>query len=306
MKRFIGKFEDLKEVKNVSYNGKIRYFCPYCDTIHGRAKDKSGCVVFDKRSMSGYCFRCNTFITHDGLQDLEYIKAKILKQKQIADSKKENKLLKIDWLTPIWENKEALEYMYRRFIVDETMERFNIKACSLPDGVVFINKVIEDNYTDFMQARFINDNNFKHVFLEDLVKKLCWLHLADDNNLIICEGFTDGLSAYQHSEGRLHPIILGGKTITDLQIEQLREFCSKYKDVNIIVCMDGGFFEDTLKVANKIYQSCYNTKVKVMSMPFNKDLNEISSTKFKELYSKILDFEPSKVQYIREQVYKKS
>ena len=113
------------------------------------------------------------------------------------------------------------------------------------------------------------------------------------------------MSAYQHSQGKLNPIILGGKTITDLQIEELREFCSKHKEVNIVVCLDGGFFEDTLKVANKIYQNCYNTKVQVMPMPFNKDLNEISSYKFEELYSKTLNFEPSKVQYIREQVYKK-
>lgn len=305
MKKFIGKFEDLKKIKNISYNSKVRYYCPYCDTVHGKSKDTKGSVSFDNKKMSGYCFRCGTFITHDGLQDLEYIKSKILKNKQAEESKKDNKLLKIDWLKPIFDNKEVVEYMYRRFIVPETLERFKIKACDSPDGVVFINKVIEEEYTDFMQARFINDNNFKHVFLVDLIKKLCWLHLAESNNLIICEGFTDGLSAYQHSEGKLHPIILGGKTITDLQIEELREFCNKHKEVNITVCLDGGFFEDTLKVANKIYQNCYNTNVNVMPMPFKKDLNEISSNKFKDLYSKTLTFEPSRVQYIREKVYKK-
>lgn len=306
MKKFIGKFEDLKEVKSISYNGKIRYFCPYCDSVHNKTKDKAGCLTFDKNKMSGYCFRCGTFVTHDGLQDLEFINSKLLKQHRINNDTNNNKILKIDWLIPIFDNKEVLDYMYRRFIETKTLERFNVKACSSPDGVVFVNQIIENKYTDFMQVRFINDNNFKHIFLEDVVKKLCWLHLAKTNNLIVCEGYTDGLSAYQHSKGNLNPIILGGKTITDLQIEELKNFCSKYKEVNVIVCLDGGFFEETLKVANKIYQSCYNTKVQVMHMPFKLDLNEISSYKFEELYNKILTFEPSKVQYIREKVYKKS
>lgn len=300
MRRFIGKFEDLNKIRSKSYNGNSRYFCPYCDTINGKTPDEEGCVIWNHKKQSGYCFRCNTLITHDGLPDIEYIKSKLIKEEENP----EDQLLKIDWLQSIEENKEVLDYMHSRYISTSTLKKFNVKACSDPlDGVVFINKVIDNDYTDFMQARFINSTEFKHAFLKDLNKKLCWLHLCDSNDLIVCEGFTDGLSAYQHSDYTLNPIILGGKTITNFQIDELKEFCNEYKNVNITVCMDGGFFEDTLKVANKIYQNCYNTIIHVMPMPFNKDLNEINSLEYKKYFNKRLLFEPSKIQYIRNQIY---
>lgn len=301
MRRFIGKFEDLNKIRSLSYNGRVRYFCPYCDTVHGKEPDAVGCVIWNNRSQTGYCFRCETFISHDGLPDLGYIKQKLIYEEEQPESK----LLKIDWLSSIEDNKTALNYMHSRYISTRTLKRFNVKACSNPlDGVVFINKIIDNDYTDFMQARFINSNEFKHAFLRDLNKKLCWLHLATTNNLIICEGFTDGLSVYQLSDYTLDPIILGGKTITDLQIQELKEFCNSFKTVNITVCLDGGFFEDTLKVAKKIYNSCYNTLLHVMPMPFNQDLNEISIKNYKECFNNRLLFEPSRVQYIRNQVYK--
>ena len=299
MKKFIGKFEDLKKVRSFSYNGKTRYYCPYCDTVHGKTPDTEGCLSFNQKTLSGYCFRCGTVVTHDGLKDLEYVQSQLLQKEEETNKT----LLKVDWLKPVFDNPEVLDYMHSRYITNYTLKRFNIRACDTPDGVVFINKIIDDEYTDFMQARFVNDPDFKHAFLKDLQKKLCWLHLADTNNLIICEGFTDGLSAYQHSKGSLNPIIVGGKTITDQQLGELKDFCKNYKEVNIVVCMDGGFFEDTLKVANRIYQSCYNTIVKVMPMPYNKDLNEITSADYKIQFEKCLQFEPSKVGYIRNKVY---
>ena len=303
MKKFIGKLEDLKNIKSQSYNGNTRYYCPYCDSVHGKTADITGCLTFSQKTLSGYCFRCHTIVTHDGLKDLDYIQQLLLKKEEDSS----DQILKIDWLEDISKNLEVLEYMHSRFITDKTLSRFNVKACSDPiDGVVFINKIIDNDYTDFMQARFINNNNFKHAFVKDQVKRLCWLYLADSPKIIICEGFTDALSAYQHSSNHgetLNPVVLGGKSITDQQISELKTFCSKYKNVDIVVCMDGGFFEDTLKIAYKVYQSCYNSAVKVMPMPFNKDLNEINSDQYSIYYNKCLQFEPSKVRYIRNKVY---
>lgn len=308
MPRFIGKFEDLKTIRSESYDGKSRYLCPYCDSIYGKEPDQSGCVIFDKRKLSGYCFRCETRITHDGLPDLEYLRERILKKEGSMEG--ESKLLEISWLKSIFDNPEVLEYMHSRFIYNSTLERFNIKSCNIPSpGVVFINKIINENYTDFMQVRLIQNPKFKHVFLRDLIKKLCWIDLVGNQDLIICEGFIDGLSAFQHSkelDQRLNPLPLGGKTITNSQIQELNSFCSSFPEVNITVCMDGGFFEDTLKVASKIYQSCYNTNIKVMPMPFNRDLNEISTKEFLIQYNQCLQFEPSKIKYIRNKVYNKS
>ena len=70
------------------------------------------------------------------------------------------------------------------------------------------------------------------------------------------------------------------------------------------MCLDGGFFEDTLKAATKIYQSTYNTVIKVMPMPYNRDLNEITTEEFNFWYKSSLLFTPSDIKYIRNKVYK--
>jgi hypothetical protein len=305
MKRFVGKLEDLRDIKSTSHDGKVRYFCPYCDSVHGRSPDKEGCLVFNQNTLSGYCFRCETLVTHDGLKSLDYIKSQIEKH---SEKERGENLLKIDWLIPIENNPEALEYIQSRYITSGTLRRFNVMSFDDPLAVVYINKILPEDCTDFLQGRFIKDKDFKHAFIKNTVKPLCWLHLAESPNLILCEGFTDGLSAYQHGKyngDTLHPVVLGGKTITEDQIQELREYCSNYSKVVINVCMDGGFFEDTLKIASKVYQTCYNAELNVIHMPYGKDLNEISSSTFKGLYEKKYSFEPCKLQYIRNEVYGK-
>ena len=300
MKKFVGKLQDLTNLKSYSINGKSRYFCPYCDSIHKKEPDIWGCVVFDQSKLSGYCFRCSTPITHDGLQSLDYLESKLNK----SELKETDQILKINWLSPALDNEKVTEYLNNRFIFNSTIKRFRVKACSDPfDTVVFINKE-EELTTDFLQARFINNPKQNHAFLRDITKKLCWLHHASTPDLILCEGFISGLSAYQHSNGSLHPIILGGKTITPSQLLELKNYTSKHKSVNITVCLDGGFFEDTLKAATKIYQSTYNTVIKVMPMPYNRDLNEITTEEFNFWYKSSLLFTPSDIKYIRNKVYK--
>lgn len=308
-KRFIGRFEDLQEKKSESYNGKFRYFCPYCDSIHGKSKDDEGCVIFNMNTMSGYCFRCETLITHDGLMSEEYIQSKLSGKIETAESDKaKTDKINIDWLTSANNNKVVMDYLKGRNITQKSIDRFNLLACSSPfNGVAFYNKLIDDKHTDYLYLRGIDSkSNHKHTFIKDVVKKPSWLDKVNTNEVVLCEGFFDGLAVYQHGlelPTQLCPVILSGKIVTNYQLSEIKSTLVKQNQVNITVCMDGGFFEDTLKIADKLYQGCYNSKIYVMILPYGKDPNEVSKEMFLKSFKYRLEYEPSKKQYIRDRVY---
>lgn len=313
MSTFVGSFSDLgKPVRGSRSRG--RYNCPYCDTVHGKSKDENACVTFDQRKQTGICFRCKTIIVNDGLADLDYILEQLKSDKKYDEREQaEKQKLKIDWTLPIMHNYEVWNYMHERKISNHAIERFNVRSCSFPlNGVVFVNKLIDNTYTDFFQIRVLTEEHSRrHAILRDLIKKACWLHLANTPNLIICEGFAGGLSAYQHTlevfgkGNHLNPVVLLGTSITDIQLSELKTYCSKYEKVKIWVCLDGGFFEDTLKVAGRIFNSCYNSEIKVVPMPFDSDPNDLDCRHFLKTLRKSLSFEPSRIQDIRNKVYNK-
>jgi hypothetical protein len=279
---------------------KERHNCPYC-VLNGKTPDDGHSLSYDIHKNFGICFRCATIITSDGVRDLEYIKSLLLGS-ELSDLEKGNsqKLL-ISWTTPIAENPVAYQYMLNRYIEPKTLERFNIRATNEPfDGVVFINEFIEEKYTSYYQIRVINEDT-KHAILRDQVKKLAWLCYADTPDIIIVEGFTSGLSAYQHCG--FNPVVLSGKSMTDYQLHELRSWCSKHSKPNIYVCLDGGFLEEALKVCNKIYKNCYNAVVKIVPLVYNADPNDLNQVDFNRCLGKALNFEPSLTRYIRNKVY---
>lgn len=304
----IGSVSELVKIKSKS-GTKIRYYCPFCVTIHGKAQDNVGCFLYDLSTMTGYCFRCHSQVIHDGLRDLELIANQLQGEDIESEYEKANsqKLRLEGWTTPILENREALIYMKKRGFQYSTLERFGIRACNDPNlGVIFPNKLIEGKYTDFYQIRYVS-YKYRHSMIGNLIKKLCWIDKAETPRLILVEGFSSGLSAYEHTckwkNDYLNPVILCGNSITPIQLLELKEFCSKYEKVEIYVCLDGGFFEYSLKVAKNIYQKCDNVDIYVTPLPNSEDPNEMEDWKFLIQLDKSFYYEPNRLQYIRNRVY---
>lgn len=304
----IGQLSDLIEVKSKS-GTKIRYNCPYCDVIHGKRPDTKGCFSYDIATLSGWCFKCHSQVIHDGLRDLKLIADDLQSETQESEWKEANeqKLRLTDWTSSILDNPKALMYMEKRGFSKETLTRFNIRACNEPSlGVIFPNKIINNEYTDFYQVRYVDFYN-KHSMLKSLHKKCNWLHIADTPRLIIVEGFSSGLAAYQHSlkwkEEYLNPIIICGNSMTRIQLRELKEFCANYDKTEIYVCLDGGFYENGLKIAKNIYQKCSDVDIYMTYLHGDTDPNDLETWEFLSQIDKSYYYEPNRLQYIRSRVY---
>lgn len=310
MSRFIGKKEDLKDKKSESSNGRIRYFCPYCDSIHGKSQDREGCLLWNEHTLSGWCFRCETIVTHDGLKDANYVMKKLKGTSSFeAEQKASNDKVFAGWLLSYRESMEAYIYLTQeRLILPQVLDRFDVLCCEDPFNAIAIpNKNLGNGYTDYLYVRGYDNTGIKHNFVKDITKKACWLDKIESNNIVLCEGFFDGLAIYQHlmlNDIKADPVPISGKSITQYQAISLKRKLSSINNPEITICMDGGFFEDTLKIAKTVYNYCFNAKVSVMTLPYNKDPNEVDKDTFLRYYAKRMEFEPSKVKYIRNKVYK--
>lgn len=309
-KRHIGKFSDLGEPKYRS-SDKERYHCPYCVPMFHKSETNEATVSYNCHTKIGICFRCGTLIVNEGLTSLDYI------SENLNPKKSENNLVKIasqrvkiNWTHSVLENKKAWKYLHDRNITNESMKRFNVRACNDPFlGIVYVNKIIDNEYTDFMQVRVINasQKGNRHLFLKGQGKVCNWLCHATTSDLVLVEGYTSGLSAYQHnrnSDIELNPIVLGGKTITDYQLSELQEFCSMHDSPTLWVCLDGGCVEEALKLSKKIYNKCYNLKIFIMNLPYKQDPNEVTRKVFLKTFDESLEYSPNSVNYIRDRIYK--
>ena len=302
-----GQLSDLVDVKRESEH-KTRYNCPYCDTVHGKTPDTRGCFVYDHNTQTGTCFRCQSRVVHEGLRDPNFILKEIEKSSNDEIEEAKAQALNLQgWTTPVFSNGKVYEYMKKRGFKDETLHRFNIKACNSPsEGVVFCNNVTEEDLTNFYQIRFL-DFHFKHSMLEGLHKQACWLDYADSPRLIIVEGFSSGLSAYEHTlelENYYNPVVICGNSLTNVQLVQIKEFCRKHLSVKINICLDGGFFEHALKVADKLYKKCNNVDIEVTYLPGMLDPNEMDKKSFLTRVEDSYYYEPHRLQFIRNHAYK--
>lgn len=304
----IGSVSELVKIKSQS-GTKIRYYCPFCVTAHNKTPDLSGCFVYDTAKLTGYCFRCHSQVIHDGLRDLDLLANKLKGDTLEEEYKKaQNQKLRLEgWTTPIIENTEALLYMKKRGFSFSTLDRFKIRACNEPSlGVVFANRIFDEGYTDFYQVRY-KSFKYRHAMLGNLIKKACWLNYADTPRLVLVEGFSSGLAAYEHSckwkQDYLNPVICCGNSLTEIQLRELKEYCDKFNQVKIYICLDGGFFEYALKIAKKIYERCNNVELLLTHLTGSSDPNDLEYWEFLQRLDSSYYYEPNRVQYIRKRAY---
>jgi hypothetical protein len=300
-----GEIEDLKIFVRKQGSEDI-YKCPYCHQL-GKSPDEEGKFYFNFLKNIGHCWRCNTVIISQATRSSDVLR-------QFLDEKPEQEryqkqILSLDsWTCPIEEETYSYHYMIKeRKIFPEVLRLFKVRACTRPrTGVVFCNKVWEEEIlgtlTDFLTIRNIF-SKVKHTILREQVKPLLWSSQAFTNKFIIVEGTISGLSAYQYLDGALSPLVLLGKSISELQKKQLYELSNKFFAKEVYICCDGGFFENTLKIAKEVYSILPSTEVLVTKLPWKSDPNELSRKIFKECFDKSWLYEPLRASLIRKEAY---
>ena len=276
----IGEHKDL--ITFVRRQGKETvYICPYCIEL-GHKPDKEGKFYYDEVKQVGHCFRCEAVIVDNSLRSPELIRQQ-LDQESPEELYTHQELCIDNWTTPIDENTQSYNYMTRnRNISPETLKIFDIRACTVPkSGVVFCNRIWHRGrmtLTDFLIIRNVS-SSIKHTIIKEMVKPLLWIDRIKSKDIVIVEGTISGLSTYQLTDG-LSPVVLLGKTISELQLRQLQETCSNQKVDRVYIMCDGGFFENTLKIAREVYKKLVKQEVWVVKLPWGKDPNELTKQEF--------------------------
>jgi hypothetical protein len=282
--RYFGEFSDLTQQVGRSHSEK-RFVCPYCEELTGKP-DTKGKFYFNEVYQVGTCFKCGVIILDDSLRSFELIEQQLNRISE-EDSYR-NQLFNLDkWTFPITEIRSFyLKYMTEdRGIQRSVLDRFNIRACESPKkGIVFTNKIMNmDNrtITDYIQIR--NLKGFpKYLNIADEIKPLSWISYIQGDILALVEGFISGLSVYQHTDRRLNPGVLGGKTISKFQTNQLKDLCTVKNIKTIYVITDGGFFENALGIARVIEREIYNQEIIVTKLPGRSDPNELPRAEFQK------------------------
>jgi hypothetical protein len=299
---------DLKSLVRRSGQEEI-YRCPYCSELRGKP-DKEGKFYYNIIKQVGHCFSCEAVIVSDALRSPDLIRQQLETPSDEEKYGYQKSSLDV-WTSPIKDNQKCFEYMVsQRHISPDVLERFNILATDSPrHGVVFANKTWRNGgdttMTDFFVIRNLSDT-MKHTVLRDQVKPLMWCNQVDSDVLMLVEGTTSGLSAYQHLDGVVSPLILLGKSISELQLKQLRELCHFKKINSVYIATDGGSFEQGLKIAAVVHAALIKQEVFVCYLPWKTDPNTLTKQEFKNIFhTDSHHFQPLFINVIRNRVYQR-
>jgi hypothetical protein len=286
---YIGDVSDLT-IKVRKYKAEEVFLCPYCADLTDHP-DTRGKFYYNSVYQTGHCFRCEVIIVDNSLRSYELIREQL---NSIPDSVRyKNQIFNLnDWTFPVVGSAEHLEYMTKkRAIRSDVLDRFNVLGCESPrSGIVFINKLNEidhRNVTDYIQIRLIKvKGRMKYLNIAEEIKPLSWTRYIDTPEIALVEGFISGLSVYQHTRGKLNPVVLSGKTISELQINQLKEICTpRYNIKTIYVITDGGFFENSIKIARQLERELYDQTIFVTKLPERLDPNEMTADQFNRAWN---------------------
>jgi Toprim domain len=303
---YFGEFLDLRVLVRKSNHEEV-YRCPYCSQLE-KSPDTEGKFYYNTVKQVGHCFKCGVIIVSDALRTPELIRQQL---NTVPDEERYQfqKLALNEWTYPINENQECLDYMTGRGVYLDVLDRFNILATKTPKlGVVFCNKIWKDEsstITDFLIIRNLNaTGHLRHTNIKNQVKPLLWCNHVDTDSVILVEGTVSGLSVYQHLDGKVSPLVILGKVISDFQLSQLKTIVISKHVEKIYIATDGGYLEHGIKIARRVYKALHRQDVFVLKLPSKKDPNSITRKGFKEVWeNQSYSFQPLAANVLRRFAY---
>lgn len=231
-------------ILNKDGHGENNYHCPFCAekrAKHGKeaTEDTAGKLYINTYKNVGYCFRCNTvvlvgFTVDNAIENLV---------KTLEFAFKENEEVEFETLTLNYplacDNKDAMSWIQARnpvltpdiirMLDARWYERVIRKKSEITGefepvnrrGILFPIRI--KNEIKSFQIRFLTDVHAERFYTLNGAK-LCWSLFPNQtkmSEISICEGVFSAIAAglMQFKQ----PLALLGKTITPLQINQLRD-----------------------------------------------------------------------------------
>jgi hypothetical protein len=285
--RYIGMVEELGKSKSCSDGRHLRFNCPYCPDIRGKADDDYK-LYFNKHKEVGMCFKCNTIVVleSDGeIPSLETIKQHFESMFEFLYClPKPSPVIPefdISFSVPAFEDKDVMNYLRSRNhpLSDELIAYWDLRACTLGGKkYVLIPNMINGNKTDYYQMRIANKNapkNERWNSPNTSIKPLFKIHKFKWDDLVLVEGVFSATAIGANA------IPLLGKYLTGHQLSQLYDKFSVFGyPKRVFIVLDGGSFER--KLANKIYHKLKKmfiatTDIYKINLPHGKDPDEVES-----------------------------
>ena len=277
------------EPKSVNeYSGQVSVDCPVCSyEIKGLSKtDGKGNLEINYINHIYKCWACaETHDTHGHLgkliQQFGSKKDKktynLIRPDKVEKKKKEFKELelpkeykKFEEIHPLHlPRKEALNYLKKRGITQETIDKYQIGICMEGDyaGRIIVPSFNKKGDLNFFVSRSWNPRSklkYKNpeaskdflIFNESLID---W-----KKDIYLVEGVFDSFFLD-------NSIALLGKYVNDNLWEMLYNKAKK----NIIVCLDGDAFDDAKNIYDKLNGGVLYGRVKLLKLPKDKDVCDL-------------------------------
>ena len=277
------------EPKSVNeYSGQVSVDCPVCSyEIKGLSKtDGKGNLEINYINHIYKCWACaETHDTHGHLgkliQQFGSKKDKktynLIRPDKVEKKKKEFKELelpkeykKFEEIHPLHlPRKEALNYLKKRGITQETIDKYQIGICMEGDyaGRIIVPSFNKKGELNFFVSRSWNPRSklkYKNpeaskdflIFNESLID---W-----KKDIYLVEGVFDSFFLD-------NSIALLGKYVNDNLWEMLYNKAKK----NIIVCLDGDAFDDAKNIYDKLNGGVLYGRVKLLKLPKDKDVCDL-------------------------------
>ena len=286
------KRSDLKEEPVTEDGDEVRFNCPFCLGIRGKA-DNEAKLYYNSRKRKGHCWKCGTVVIGDQDWSLETAKSK-LSCKRIPEKQSYNLS---DWSYPVTKNSQSFDYLTSRGLSSSTIEYFQFRESDHFEGVIIPNPVKDKDQqpylTDFCQVRYFHSPVFRYLGIPESKKPVYGSNLVQPNSEIcICEGVFSSISAQVKLE--LPSVALYGKSLTSAQLEIIK----KMNPTIINLILDGKELRDIIEIGRKL-GSLFKTYA--IFLPFGKDPEEDSDleTTFRSFRLEMNSINVSKLNDIR-------
>lgn len=161
------------------------------------------------------------------------------------------------------------EYMFKRKLTDEIIEKFEVGYDPKLDAITF--PVYVDGICRLVCKRRVKFKRFEMPEINP--KPIYGLDYLTDSEVIVCESIINALTCWSYGK---QAVALFG-TGSDWQIEQLNKIPQRH----IILALDGD--EAGRKGTTRLIKGLTNKIVTVLQIPDGKDINDLSKEEFDNL-----------------------
>jgi len=241
--------------------------CPFCESVRGKP-DKGRRLYWNPVKRVGSCQKCKTVIVDDTVPTVTqlYESHIALEERKKPKEQKYN----LSWTQPAHEVGWALEYLTQKRGFDlDTIARWEMRAAEFPKRMIVLPDVVDGQYTNFFQARYLEADKIKYVSPSKADKPVYGLRLCQPNDVgvFVGEGCFSAIST--HGVPGWGSVATYGKSATYRQLRAIADLPVEH----ICIVYDGGEIEALMNSAESLLPA--GKQVSIAVLPMGQDPNSM-------------------------------